>query len=395
MTEQDEFVPRWLGHIRALAVDIGPRGSTTHGELRGAEYCHSALREIGLHPATEPFLSARSIFLPHLIASTAILAAFILYPLGGRWSALVAALLASVAIASELMELSLRDNLLRRVVPKAQSQNVIATIAPSAQHKQDIILMGHVDTQRTPLIFESKRWVAVYRIFATTAIATFLAEAMLYILGAITTAAWIWPVTIPSAICAALLMAMCIQADTTPFTAGANDNASAVGLVLALANRIRATPLLHSRVWFACTGCEEVQHYGAIDFFRRHKKELHHPVAVAFELMGCAGPAWLLQEGIVVPFRATPRLIELAERVSASRPECGAYPTRISGGNTEMADALRVGVPAITLMGITREGEAPHVHTIGDTFDKIDEAVLSKSAAFVWAYLVALDAAAP
>ena len=394
MAEEANFVARWLGHIRALAVDIGPRGSTTDGELRGAEYCQTALREIGLEPVTETFLSARSIFQPHLIASSAMLAAFILYPLAGRWSAVVAAVLSSMAIASELMELSFRDDLLRRIVPKTPSQNVIATIGPSAEHKQDIILIGHVDTQRTPIIFRTRRWIAAYRVFATTAIAAFLAEAVLYILGAITSAAWIWPVTIPSAICAALLMAMCVQADTTPYTAGANDNASAVGLVLALAHRIRAMPLPHSPVWFACTGCEEVYLYGAIDLFRRHKEELHQPVTVAFELMGCAGPAWLVQEGIVLPFRSTPRLIEIAEQVSASHPELGAYATRISGGNTEMAAALRVGLPAITLMGVTREGEAPHVHTIGDTFDKIDEAVLHKSADFVWAYLGALDAAA-
>ena len=91
MTEEPDFVTRWLGHIRALAVDIGPRGSTTEGERRGSRYCENALRELGLEPATESFLSARSIFLPHLIASSAMLVAFILYPWGGRLSAVAAA----------------------------------------------------------------------------------------------------------------------------------------------------------------------------------------------------------------------------------------------------------------------------------------------------------------
>ena len=72
-------------------------------------------------------------------------------------------------------------------------------------------------------------------------------------------------------------MAMCIQADRTPFTAGANDNASAVGLVLTLAETLRTAPLQHTRVWLACTGCEEAQHYGAIDFFRRHRSESNNP----------------------------------------------------------------------------------------------------------------------
>ncbi|MFN3308348.1 MAG: hypothetical protein ACK44E_03985 [Anaerolineales bacterium] len=43
---------------------------------------------------------------------------------------------------------------------------------------------------------------------------------------------WVWYVTIFSTVCAGLLAALCIQADLTPFTAGANDNATAVGMVL-------------------------------------------------------------------------------------------------------------------------------------------------------------------
>ena len=155
-------------------------------------------------------------------------------------------------------------------------------------------------------------------------------------------------------------MAMCIQADRTPFTAGANDNASAVGLVLTLAETLRTAPLQHTRVWLACTGCEEVQHYGAIDFFRRHRSALRNPHAIAFEMLGCAGPSWLTKEGIIVPFHADPGLVKLAEEIAAQHPELAAHPAQISGGNTEMADALRLGIPAITLSGQTRDrGFAP------------------------------------
>jgi hypothetical protein len=43
----------WLAHIRALAVDIGPRGSTTEGERRGAAYCAEVFRRLGLAPQVE------------------------------------------------------------------------------------------------------------------------------------------------------------------------------------------------------------------------------------------------------------------------------------------------------------------------------------------------------
>ncbi len=227
-------VETWLSHIRALAVDIGSRGPTTEGERRGAAYCAEALRRLGLAPQVEGFASATSIFQPHLIAAGAMLLAFALYQLAGRASAAVAAVISSVALVSDLLELSFIDNPLRRSVTKGPSQNVVAVAPPAAEHRQDLVLIGHIDTQRTPLVFSTPRWVAIYKAFTTVAFVLFAGQALLYLLGAFTGWPWIWPASILSAIGAVLLMALCIEAERTPFTAGANDNASAVGLVLTL-----------------------------------------------------------------------------------------------------------------------------------------------------------------
>ena len=384
----------WLGHVRSLALEIGPRGSTTDEERRGAEYCQSALEQAGLVARMETFSSARSIYLPHLLAAVTMLVAFVVYPLAGRVSAGIATLLVLASLSSELLELSFRDNLFRRLMPKAPSQNVVATVPPAGEHRRDLVFIGHVDSHRTPLVFSTPRWVSVYQAFTTLVFVLFLLQALLSILGTITQWAWIWPASIPSAVGALLLAAMCIQADRTPYSAGANDNASGAGLVLALGGHLQAEPLQHTRVWLACTGCEEVQHYGAIDFFRRHRAEFHNPVAVVFELMACAGPAWLTREGIVVPFHADRDLVALAEQLSADHPEWGAYATQITGGNTEMADALRAGIPAITFMGLGPNGETPYWHQAEDTFDQMDPDVMERAYAFIWAFVQALDAGA-
>ena len=86
--------------------------------------------------------------------------------------------------------------------------------------------------------------------------------------------------------------------------------------------------------------------------------------------------------------------MSLTERLAAEHPEWGAYASRINGGNTEMADALRVGVPAITLMGMGPRGEMPYWHQVEDTFDKIDPEVLGRAYAFTWTFVQALDAQA-
>jgi hypothetical protein len=388
------YVDRWLAHIQALAGEIGPRGPATEDERRAAEYCGEVLAGLGLAPWMEAFRGARSIFHPFLLASVTMLIAFAIYPLAGRASAGVAAVLSLVAVLSAAMELAFRDNLLRRLMPKGRSQNTVATISPTGEHRQDLLLVGHVDTQRTPIIFKSPRWIVAYQAFTTIAFVLWLAQIVLYFLGTVTEWGWIWPVSILSAVAAALEAALCIHAERTPFSAGANDNASGAGLVLALAEHLQVEPLQRTRVWLACTGCEEAQHYGATDFFHRHRDDLYHPVAVVFEMLGCAGPAWLTREGIVIPFRADQDLVDLAEGLAAEHPEWGAHPAQINGGNTEMADALRAGVPAITLIGTGPRGEIPYVHQVEDTADKMDPEVMGRAYAFAWAFIQALDARA-
>ena len=49
-TAPNRFVESWLGHIRALSEEIGPRGSTTEGERKGSEYCAQVMRQLGMRP---------------------------------------------------------------------------------------------------------------------------------------------------------------------------------------------------------------------------------------------------------------------------------------------------------------------------------------------------------
>lgn len=387
----DEKLNTWLGHVRYLAEDIGPRGSTTKKEKEASDYCEQTFRELQLEPRTESFRSATSIYHPHLLVAIFMLLAFAIYPLFGPFSAALAALISITAFVSQLLELSFQNNLLRMLVPKGDSQNVFAVIPPSGEHRQDLVLIGHVDSHRTPIIFKTPTWVKVYQTFTTIAFILALMQVVLYTIGTFTQWTWIWPATIASALASATLAAMCLQADSTPFSAGANDNASAAGLILTLAEHLQEEPFKHTRAWLVCTGCEEVQHYGAIDFFRRHTAELKNPIAVVFEMLGCSGPSWLTKEGIIIPFRSDAQLAQLAEELAAANPGLGAYPSEINGGNTEMADALRSGIPAITIDGMGPNGEMPYWHQVQDTHDKMDPQVMNRAYTFTRLYLQAID----
>ena len=128
-----------------------------------------------------------------------------------------------------------------------------------------------------------------------------------------------------------------------------------------------------------------------IDFYKRHRSELKNPKAVVFEMLGCAGPSWLEKEGIIVPFKADRDLLKMVETLAAENPEWGAYSSTISGGNTEMADAVRFKVPAISLIGLTKEGYAPYWHQKADTFDKMDPDVMERTWALTTALIEKID----
>jgi hypothetical protein len=68
---------------------------------------------------------------------------------------------------------------------------------------------------------------------------------------------------------------------------------------------------------------------------------------------------------------------------------------KINGGNSEMVDALRAGVPAISLFGLTREGDAPYWHQAEDTPDKMDTDVMGRAFAFTLELARALDNTSP
>lgn len=400
MTQHNAYIEIWYEHIRVLAGEIGPRGSTTDHERRASEYCANVFVRLGFKPRIESFTSVTSSYRLHLLVALSMLLSFTIYPLGGCVSAGIAAAVALWGMYSEVLELMFRDNPLRRFVAKGHSQNVIVTLPPTGQHQQDVVLIGHVDTNRTPLFFSSTRWVDFWRVVTPIMFFSFWGQIVLYTLGIVTQSPWIWYVSIESAACAALLAALTFHADLTPYSPGANDNASGAALVLTLAEHLVSAPLKHTRVWLVNTGCEEVKHGGAIHFFDRHRGEMHNPKVLAFEMLGCDGPAWLERE-VIIPlfaYRADPDLIALVKQLACEHPEWRANPARVAGGHTEMADALRVGIPAITFIGVGPDGvglgyAGPELywHQAEDTPDKMNIEVMGQTYMLIWAYIQALD----
>lgn len=382
-----------IDHVRYLAKTIGPRGSTTSQEAEAAQYAAQVLRDAGLEPVTETFTSARSAWHPYSLFSGLVLVSEFLFWIGQRWGAIAALALVVLVLVSVLLELAFRSNPLRWVLPKGSSQNVWVRLSPGGQVRQQVVLLGHLDTHRTPLAFSSDRWLKLYRSLVPVGL---ISTVLLIIIFAVGIAAygWLWRLlSLPFCLIALGLFVLTVQADFTPFTAGANDNATGAGVVLSVAQRLRREPLTHTTVWTVLSGCEEVGCYGADAFARAHKDELGRPAWITLDSVGSsnAAPTYLTSERFLLTARSDPDLLALAQEVATGHPELDAHSRSFSGAYTEGSIGAKHGFRVLTLTSLPHSGLLTEWHRPTDVVENVDHGVVERTEKFLWEFLQEID----
>ncbi len=369
-----------MEHVRYLAKTIGPRGSTTKNEELAARYAEEALRREGLAPMVEPFTSARSAWYPSALFTGLVLLGELLFLFAGHWGAAAGLALVALALVSILLELSFCPNPLQWVLPKGRSQNVWARLEPRAGAARQVVLVAHMDSHRTPLVFSSLGWVRLFRALVPAGMASAVGLIVLTALGLVLPAALWQLLSLPLALVVVGLLALTLQADLTPYTEGANDNASGVGVVLSLAARLHAEPLAHTTVWALLSGAEEVGDYGAKAFIRRHRAELGDAAWIVVDNVGGrgVGTAYLTQETFLATVRSDAGLLELVRRVAGRRADLDVYPSTMAGAYTDGAVGGEHGLPVLTLVGHRRDGVLPDWHQVSDVLENVDPATVER-----------------
>jgi len=384
---------RCLEHVRHLSLDIGPRGSTTAAEAAAAAYAWDVLDKLELSPRIQRFTSAASLWRPFALAVTLALLAVAVYPLAGSATAILATLLVATALVSAYLELNFTTNPIRWLLPKRPSQNVWAVIPPAGAPSQRLVLIGHLDTHRTPFVFRSPLHLKVFQVLVAAGFASMAALVLLYIAGSIIESDIIYLISLAPAALLILNLIMTVQPDTTPYTPGANDNASGAALVLALAERLKEKPLANTEVWAVNSGCEEVGYYGATAFLREHREELKEAYFIALDTVAGpgSGPCYITREGMTRPYRSDPGLVALADQIATDRPDLGAYSKVMRLGSTEGAIGIKNGLPSLTFVNLRPDGVLPYWHRPDDVFENVDADVLARTQAFVWELLQRID----
>jgi hypothetical protein len=381
-----------LEHIRHLAETIGPRGSTTSKELEAAEYVRDALRALGISARLEPFRSGRSTYRPFVLAFVAACLGTALYTVVRHpGTALVAALLNGLGAWGMFAELDFADNWMRRLLPTGPSQNVVGVVPPKGERRCRVALVAHLDTHRTPVFYSSNTW---HTLFVTLVAGTFVSMvvgALVYGLLALADWAWLWWITALTTGVQLFGLVMCLHADLTPFGPGANDNASGVGSIMALGERLTHQPLQHIEVWLVADGCEELGCYGAEALIQAHADDLRDTYLIAMDIVGAGDPAFLVNDGLLRKYPVDSRLLAIAREVVVGRPKLRAF-EHVGIAYTDTAVFLKRGFRGFTIDALRgEEAGGSHWHQMSDTVDRIEPDCLRRVHEFTWEILQRLD----
>jgi hypothetical protein len=386
-----------LDHISHLVETIGPRGSTMPEEAAAATYASDQLRAMGLTPQTQKFLGAESAYAPYALFAGLALLSIVLFWRPQPVGAAAAALLTGVVLAALLLEMQFRSNVLRWLSRVDDSQNIFTRItASTAPAAQTVLLTAHLDTHRTPLIFSSPTWQKVFGLLMPAGLISAALLLVLFVVGVFVPAPLLrWASLVPGVIMLAILLLM-LRADNTPFTRGADDNASGVGVTLSLAQRLQQTPLAHTDVIVVFTGCEEVGCYGADAFMTEHAAELRGAIHLTIDQVGARGtnPCVVRGEQFFVPVQGDPGLLAIADGVIARRPDLNISTRALHGAYGELSIGVKHGLRAIAIGALNAEGISPHWHKLTDDMSNIDPQVVERCEALAWELLQDFDAAA-
>lgn len=375
-----------MRHVHHLADTIGPRGSTTEGEKAAADYAAREFASYGLAPSVEPFVSTVSGWRPFAVASLIAVACSVSFWFAGPTLAVALGVVMLLVTLSVFAEMYFRPNLLRLFMPRGRSQNVVARV-PAASGKPDrrVVLVAHMDTHRTPWIFTSHGRLRFFKLMTTLGVAAFVLSAVLFLVFAFTGADWLRIMALALIPVHLVVFWLTWQPDTTPYTRGANDNASGVAVLLHLAEQLATSPLQDAEVWLLASGCEEVGSVGAQAFIARHREALADASCISIDNVGGAGAGvcYTSVEGMVIPLKPSPGLFALAEEVRTGRPELDAYSLPYTTLHTDATCFMANGIPSLSFVGLTRDGRIPDWHQASDVSDNVDAATVAKTSEFI------------
>ena len=375
-----EVAEQLASDIQTLAAIERP--SASPGELAAARWVQSRLRSMGLAPQVERFQfnpDYWTVWGAHGVL--AIAAAWL--AIRGRRAVRVASLISLLTVLSFWGELTTRFSLLRRLMPTRTSCNVLARLSDDAEAPV-LIVSAHHDAPHSGVVFHPRIPRALpsrLRGFAEPAavLKAPFGGMLLVALAAVTRAFGARRHVVRrillfgASINAGFLVLLWNIARSRP-SPGANDNASGVAALLALAQRLSSDPPSGLSIWFLSTGCEEGMLGGMRAFLKQHRRELGGRRAwlLNLEVLGSGRPVYLEGEGYLGRRSYQGELLSLARELSQSGLLVNVDPWARPPFVTDALIAAQHGIPALTIASLDRDSRVSHYHWRTDVPENID-----------------------
>jgi hypothetical protein len=369
-------VAAWRDAVYELGAFARPSASA--GERRAAQWIATRLRELGCETAVEQERAHGGYWWPLGVANLIALAGAALARGGGPWRRSAAALAGGFAAAALWDDLGHGRRWFRRaLLPKRATWNVVAETGDRGGDRT-VMLVAHHDAAHTGLVFHPALGRIGPRFFPRRHASASHTLPILY-------GVWLGPVLVCAGALAGsrgarrvgalfALGAAAAMADigARGVVCGANDNLAAVGVLVALAERLREQPLQRVRVLLVSSGSEESFSEGMQAFGERHFAELDpsRTEVICLECLG--GPTLIVLEGEgMLRMRDYP--LQMREALAAAASDAGVDITR--GVRTVAASdaliALRAGYLVVTLASVDSTKLPLNYHWRNDTPDAL------------------------
>jgi hypothetical protein len=356
------------------------------------------LSKLGIQDVrAQPFLGLRSIWfflaLTFGVALSGHTAFWLLrIPLGSLPAVGVSGLIFGFSALLLWRKFTFSDYPLKDFLPHGPSQNLVAVLPAKQELRERIVLVAHLDSHRAVWWFASDLLVKIYAFLAPLGVYGVVIAPLLYLLTAVS------GVGVFSWLGAALALVHFVSwftgmtADLGPYSPGANDNASAVGTLLALAERLSKASLKYTEVWLAFTGCEETGCEGMRALLDKHGDKLSEALFIDFELVGIGERLVYLQsEGVVRRQRISNKVEALISDVGG---RFGIEPIQGAGMGafTEMGTVWERGFEGVCLLALRENSNLfPEWHRLTDTADRLQAETLGRVHELSWALLQRVD----
>ncbi|UCG02913.1 MAG: M28 family peptidase [Candidatus Heimdallarchaeota archaeon] len=384
-----------LKHVKYLAEEIGPRGSTSNEEKLAAEYVENNLRSLdNVDVFIQTFRGLSTWTWTVVMSMLFVLIAIVIYPI----FPLLAALLVVCGLFFYIMEVDNRP-ILSRLMPKRESRNVISRIKTESISSEKVVLVAHVDTSRADYSHHPKR-VTSFRKLAVMNLMLVVLVSIIYSLGALfdfvkieifpNNVEWLFTLllAIPILFSCILIILREFFYDISP---GANDNASGVGVVLELMDYYSKNSLKNTEILAVFTGCEEAWCYGMIEFLNQYGKDLQEAYFINIDNVGAGTPAFLQIEGMFFSHKADPILLKLARKLQKNHSELQVEERSFRAGYQDGTVAMVKGYKAITFLALDQNNFPPNWHWETDVVENIEENVVRTTEEFVKLLITAID----